>query len=434
MEESLLYFFSEIVTPQLYFGIQLVLSGVIYYCHLKRTSHFAIKAAASGICGIAILEVMPNIAIGWFTVTPLLISVVFVCLTFFLFQEERKKIIFCGMAAVITQFMGITTTDALRAIFNLKSDGWGWVLCCPIAFLAVFVICAVMFGRLMVYISKVEIKSYELLLVSGFLIIFCHALRIFPEQQMLQLADGRNIQISYHCYGIICSLLALWVLFSVNRENSLILEKELMEQMFQSHEQQQKYMKETIDLINLKCHDMKHQLVRIRTEKEGEGKDSALREMEDTILIYDHMANTGCEALDTVLTEKSLYCGNHQIDLQYMVDGKKLLFMKSADIYSLFGNALENAIEASVQEEDPQKRSISLQVQQKKAYLCIHMENNYTGTLHFADGMPVSSKEDKRYHGFGMKSMKYIVEKYSGHMSTEERDHCFCLNILIPLR
>ena len=201
----------------------------------------------------------------------------------------------------------------------------------------------------------------------------------------------------------------------------------------QSREKQYIFAGENIELINMKCHDLKHQITRIRKEMEDARKDEALKEIEDAIQIYDHVAKTGCEALDTLLTEKGLYCDSYGISLNYMVDGEILSWMKSADIYSLFGNARDNAIEAVIEEKEPEKRIITLQVFEKMSYLCIHMENYSGFAVRFEDGLPITRKKDKKYHGFGLKSMKYVVKKYKGTMTMEQKNQFFYLDILIPL-
>ena len=77
---------------------------------------------------------------------------------------------------------------------------------------------------------------------------------------------------------------------------------------------------------------------------------------------YDSSFNTGNKSLDVVLTEKKLLCDNKGIKFFCMADGKLLNGIKVSDIYSLFGNAIDNAIEclADVADEDYIKRIIAL--------------------------------------------------------------------------
>lgn len=110
--------------------------------------------------------------------------------------------------------------------------------------------------------------------------------------------------------------------------------------------------KETIDLINIKCHDLKNQIAMLgsRIPKEE------IEELNHTISIYDTTAKTGNEALDVLLAEKLLLCENKSIHFDYMADGENLSVLKPSDIYSLFGNASYNAIEAADKVEDLSRR------------------------------------------------------------------------------
>lgn len=63
----------------------------------------------------------------------------------------------------------------------------------------------------------------------------------------------------------------------------------------------------------------------------------------------------------------------------------------------------------------------------------IHLENYYQGELNFTDGLPRTTKGDENYHGFGVKSIQMVVEKYKGNVSLLASDGIFNLNITIPL-
>ncbi len=103
--------------------------------------------------------------------------------------------------------------------------------------------------------------------------------------------------------------------------------------------------------------------------------------------------------------------------------------MSPVDIYALFGNAFDNAIEAlkNVPEE---KRVVSLTVQKNGRFLGIRMENYCERVLQFADGLPITVKQEKNFHGYGMKSISYITEKYGGNLLAEQSGDMFVLGIV----
>lgn len=137
--------------------------------------------------------------------------------------------------------------------------------------------------------------------------------------------------------------------------------------------------------------------------------------------------------LDTILATKILKCQNLGISLTCVADGSALDFMHSMDISALFGNALDNAIESVSKISDPEKRLIHLSIARQKQFLRIRVENCYEGGLLYEGKNLITTKEDKHYHGYGLKSMEQTVRKYNGSMTIEPRDGWFELRILFPL-
>lgn len=190
--------------------------------------------------------------------------------------------------------------------------------------------------------------------------------------------------------------------------------------------------RESMELINRKYHDLKHQIAALRIESDPQRRNEWLDEMESDIRQYEAQNKTGNTVLDTIITGKSLYCQKHDISLTCVADGTRLDFMKVMDICSIFGNALDNAIESVLQLEDKEKRLIHVAVCAQKGFLLIRIENYFGGTLVFEDGMPVTTKKDKAFHGFGVKSIKNSVEQYDGTMTMSTDKGWFELKILIP--
>lgn len=190
---------------------------------------------------------------------------------------------------------------------------------------------------------------------------------------------------------------------------------------------------ESIDIVNQKYHDMKHQIALLKAEANSEKSTRYLEQMEQEIKQYEAQNKTGNHVLDAVLTSKSIYCQSKEISLTCVVEGSLLSFMNDMDISSLFGNMLDNAIECTEKINEPEKRLIHLSVSGQKKFLCIHVENYCEEDVKFKNGMPLTTKKDKKFHGFGMKSIQSIVRKYNGSVTAEKKNTWFELRILIPL-
>lgn len=106
--------------------------------------------------------------------------------------------------------------------------------------------------------------------------------------------------------------------------------------------------------------------------------------------------------------------------------------LKPTDLSILIGNALDNAIESVEKISDPDKRLIHVSVNRQKGFLRIRVENCYEGDIRFVAGLP-STRKDARYHGYGMKSIRSVVEKYNGSMTVKAEDGWFELRLLFPV-
>lgn len=234
-------------------------------------------------------------------------------------------------------------------------------------------------------------------------------------------------------HGLMCILtFALEYELLVNRR--LQIEWEAEARVHAERERQYELSRANIEAINVKCHDIKHQ---IRALAGGAVADPrALADLAHEVEFYDSAVRTGNEALDTILTEKRLTCTNEGITLSCVADGAALGFMRDADIYSFFGNALDNAIEATRGLDDIAMRSVSLVVRQVAGVASIHVENRYAHEpVVNGEGTLLTSKDDIANHGFGLRSMRLTVEGYGGTLATlvDREGRTFHVNAMIPL-
>ena len=211
-------------------------------------------------------------------------------------------------------------------------------------------------------------------------------------------------------------------------------ELEAVQNVLQNQYVQYKQSRESIDLINYKYHDLKHQIAVLRSETDPEKRNEFLNHMEDEIRQYEAQNKTGNKVLDTVLTSKSLYCAKHGITFTCVADGTLLDFMDIMDICSIFGNALDNAIECELKIADKEKRLIHVTVSQQKNFLILRFENYYKGSLKVKEGRFLTTKKEKEFHGYGIKSIRYTVNKYDGAVSIDTKENWFDLKILIPMK
>lgn len=238
-------------------------------------------------------------------------------------------------------------------------------------------------------------------------------------------------------HGSVCAFM-LFAEYEIIYNKRLQADAETLSRLVEAGKRQYETSRENIEAINLKCHDLKHQIRELRGGAQVVDAQ-VLDEIEQAVGIYDASIKTGNEALDTILTEKSLLCEHERITLSCIADGASLGFMAPSDLYSLFGNLLDNAIEATCRISERGRRSISLVIRKNAGMVVIHEENWAPAGVEFSDGAPVTSKtaedgrRDTANHGFGIRSMRLVAERYGGSLSAKAEDGAFKLDILIPL-
>ena len=196
--------------------------------------------------------------------------------------------------------------------------------------------------------------------------------------------------------------------------------------------EQYQLTKESIEVINLKYHDLRHQIAIIRSESDPEKQESYLAEMEHTLKMHEIQNKTGHNVVDIILSSKYIICFEKKITLTCVVDGKLLDFMDVMDICTIIGNALDNAIESVEKLSDPEKRLIKIAVYSQKNFIMLRFENYLEETIQLSDEILMTTKNDKTIHGYGIKSMKKTAEKYGGNLLISIEDGWFLLRILIP--
>lgn len=254
----------------------------------------------------------------------------------------------------------------------------------------------------------------------------CMAFEVETVRRMLQLCQ-------WYAIAFCCLILAL----EYTHQKQLFAQAELAvsHELLHVHEQQFRLTRDNIDLINRKCHDMKHQVTVLMAQKDGTGELTKRygHEILKMIEVYDNSIDTGNEVLNTVLRDKSLYCSMNDINWMCAAHGEQLNFMNPLDLVCIIGNALDNAVEAVERIPDKKRQIISVKIATVSSMMQILIENTFDGEVHTADGQLLTRKQDAHNHGLGVRSIRATTEKYGGYASTTTEGDTFILNILIPI-
>ena len=436
---SPLYWYKMVFMAEL-----LVAEGLATYT-LKKRPKFALRAVLCVLGCEALAFLCPVFDFSYNAVYTsfmfLLLFAVTLCAMKVCYDEPWVNIIFCGIIAYTTQHVAYETYNFIVTASGLQGFGVAydsseieyngftfsvWLGAYGLIYWFVWAFVAYRIRRQ----ENLKIDNLPLLVFSGVIIaidIILNAIVTYSGEEISIL-----IYTVVYIYNLLSCSLAIGMQFSMLGKRIAETELAEVQGLWDRDRKLYEMSKENVELINVKCHDLKKQIRALRTAS-GEVDKDALREIEQAVNIYDGAVKTGSDVLDVILAEKSLYCEKHGIKLTCIADGEKLNFMSKPDIYSLFENAISNAVEAVSKTEDKSARFVRLRVAAAGELLSVHIENYCPVIPEFEDGLPKTTKGDERWHGYGMRSMRLIAEKYGGGLSASVAGDTFNLDIILPL-
>ena len=426
--------------------VQIIVAFWLLTSHLPRRGHFGARAAVSAVLlvlvAVVLLEELDRVTVaggGSFAVTPMLVygSLPLLLVACILCYDVTVLTAFFFATAAFSVFRMATVAASLflevwMALFPASAAPTASML----AFLClstavVYAVCYWLFVRPVRQSGVVEIEN-RAIVVMAIVMVLCVVAFDRISLELMMLGARRPITICTFAASLVLTSFILYAEYQLAFRTKLEVELATMSTLMESERHQYEIQRDLIDAINVKCHDIRHQ---IRHFQGGDTDVSSdfLANLAREVDIYDSIVKSDSEPLDIILTEKGLVCEQEGITFSCIADGEALSFMAPADVYSLFGNALENAIEAVRGVEDPAKRAIGLDVRTSGEMLLVHVENYFSGELVMEDGIPQTTKADATRHGYGIKSMASIAERYGGTLATDVRGEVFSLNIAIPL-
>lgn len=423
----------EIFTYLNMFHTQLFIAEILICMHLNRRKYFTTVMVLS-----VIYTVIPYLLIDfyfwrgfvyldWFTLGFIFMLCISIFIIYFSFEvQSKKELFFYICAASLLQHLIHSFSEFMFKIFQIQDINMQTI----VAFIVSICIYLIFYFIFVARIKRGDVLGIKNSNLAIF-IIFSTFLVYFLS---LWIDSVEGSTLGSNTLDIFCVVLLLIIQFGMFERNQLERENEVLGQILQLGEEKHSKYIENIELINIKCHDLKYQIQMLRKTDDIGDKDKGLKEIERAIMIYDMSVKTGNDTLDIIIAERSLLFDKYNIRFSCIADGAKLDFIAPADLYTLFGNALDNALESVRKIEIEENRIINLNISSKGNNLIIHLENNYNHEITFKDGLPETTKSNNDYHGYGIRSMKYLIEKYNGTFSVSTKNQIFMVNILFQIK
>ena len=414
---------------------------------LPHRDHFAARvtgaavllATTIGLVGALGFSVFPTLTddLSFFSAILMFVSVLvfLVAVQLCLFRCSLWTSLFCCSMAYLLENLSSSVERAVVILVSADGSALSLVESSLRHWLFAAVVYAACYLLLIRKIEKSGLLqiSQPVMVVTAALVVLVNMVLdlVIKDVAMFEVPMRYPVILSW-AYVLLCIYL-MYSSFEIVYTRRLRMNMAALERLRAAEARQYQMSRENIEAINLKFHDIKHQIRKLSSG--GAAVDgSVLADLSRGVDIYDSAVRTGNDALDTILTEKSLTCQRRGITLSCIADGEALGFVEPVELYSLFGNALDNAIEAVERLDDPERRSIGLVVRRAGDMVSIHVENYFDGNVRFdEDGLPVTRKGDQLNHGFGVRSMRMIVEGLGGSLSVGAHDDIFHVDALVPL-
>ena len=443
-------FFYTVLGPYTFEGFSLGLTfletqiSILFFARsLKKGSWFPLRIAVSILAGFTFCILLAAWKTTCNTLTVrvicyLSIALVNMAVTMFSYQDTavNELLVFCsGSAAfqiagklypLIQNILGINDQETI-SIFPHNTDApsaWEWLIFLGFLFFTYWLLSVIFRPKTRLNEDKVTSRNVVMLSVAVVLtvnVLICIS-RVYEAESF-----AMNIVVKLFCigFGFVVLLTCAGILSRNEREQQLAI----MTQLWRQDMAQFESVKANMDVINMKCHNLKHIIGKIESKLTEEEVES----LQEAIQFYDSNIKTGNKVLDVVLCEKAMLCQRKGIKFFCMADGKKLSFLTAVQTYTLFGNIIDNAVEAVELVENSDNKLISLLCRESNGFLEIEESNYFDGPLLLEDNLPATTKENPHQHGFGIKSIKYITELYGGKLSVSVEDNMFFLRIKFPL-
>lgn len=410
---------------------------------LKKGNWFPVRLAVSLLVGSVLCFFLAMWKTNINTLTVRVICYLFIALfnlavTLICYRDSsvNELLVFCsGSAAyqvagklypLIQNMLGIDDRLTISLINNgyEQLQDWEWILFFGFLFSSYWLLSIVFRPKTKLAEDKETSRNVVMLSVAVVLIVnvlICIS-RVYEAESF-----ALNIVVKLFSigFGFVVLLACAGILSRNEREQQLAI----MNQLWKQDMAQFESVKANIDVINMKCHNLKHIIGKI----EGKLTEEEVASLQEALQFYDANIKTGNKVLDVVLCEKAMLCQKNGIQFFCMADGKKLDFLTVVQTYTLFGNIIDNAVEAVRKVENPENKLISLLCRENGGFLEIEESNYFDGPLVLEDNLPATTKDDPSRHGFGIKSIKYITEQYRGKLTVSIEDNMFFLRIRFPL-
>jgi hypothetical protein len=417
--------------------LYLLLCGTVLEKDYFRKKDWIILYAS--IVGIGI-DVGRNRSLIFFSQYAFIICVVATCICVILINGQYRFlriiiiILYYSLVALADFFVAFVSMIVLRHEFkNAVYLYANSIMECILFFCVRLIVACCVYQVVKQKFDKAYIREFQSLLLA-ITIIMCFMLRYYQIAIVSMMLEGREQEagtMGLSLMGVMLITFFTGIVYLKNK--TLEKEKELLIMRDTMVTQKYTALEAAMEKKRQLSHDLKHHILilkRFKMEKNYEGIDKYIEEIEQNFFDTKRRVWTGNQIADMLLEQKKTLA--EQEDITFIIQAVPIAewMFNDSETCSLLGNLLDNAIEACMRMGDNANKWVSVKIENQKQLLFIKIENSVNEAPVMEKGRPVSVKKDKTRHGYGLKNVERILNKYNGTIVYLSRDKAFQIKLL----
>lgn len=398
--------FSKTVTPAVWIAVMAVLAGV----------HLGVGLASYD--SSVIIALMPVTAY-----LPVIIAL------FILSRRSLSGNIFVVSVALLADVIAALVRKlCIVYVFGYIAGGiWASVLCAAI----VAAVC-VAIGFVVFRFLRVIFRGGNIVENNSWFILFVTLLPVVLS--LYRLASVADVTGTILLLSADVCVFAVTVAYIVVKHKNISLQTERadIERQIELEREEYRMAEQKLELGRRYRHDMRHHFAAIRgllKQGDTEGLEEYLNSLDDGLSLIGQCAYCKNKVINAVFSSLAGRAKRAGIALSARMNIPDDAPFESSDLSIVVANALENSINACAQVARG-AASIEVVADCSSGKFAFFIENSVASAISLGeDGLPLSEKTEE--HGYGMSSIRYIVEKYSGMLECKSTDDRFSVRLVL---
>lgn len=431
------------VLEVVYSIVDIVICYLYLKCFLEEKNHKYKFANIAYIIGLGLMDYITTRTLEMQVASEIVVIIISVGLSIVCFRGHPSTkiinsvmcvIILSGSLSAVTMIVSVLSGISIKDIIDMSSTYNAIISFLIGSSIRNILVVILIFKKRLIRLFGIEdIGSYKYV-VTGILTFACLGVNTIRERGLYE-SDPQSLKfltfmlVIFCIYNMVIILLIVKLVHSFQEKatNSIILNaKQHLEQhileLEQTHQEIKKAKHDMLNHYNI--------LEYLLVQQKYKECYNYLGELKSNIEKAPTYYRTGNDIIDAVINQKIDANRQNHICFQVEASISSDLYIAPIDLGAILSNLLDNAIEAVQEIEDDTNRMITLKIHNHHKQILIDISNTVVSNP-IKDGTLIRRKKDcYKDHGYGMKSIQYVVDKYNGYMTYKYEDGIFYNSIL----